>query len=192
MMLESTENGPLVYPTIEENSAIRPKNYAELFEQEKLQDNYDVYATNMVLQGLHPDVHPPPSVPQNAYHSPSISQQPPVKFPQVDSGLTVLVFLLGMNSSTEASGSKPRSNTKKDRIPQTSSSNKEKNKVEDHPRIAKSSLNNMIVFLKQSTVKRNKKKNSWKTVGKVFTDIRYRWKPIGRTFIIVGNACPLT
>ncbi|GJV63261.1 hypothetical protein Tco_1474089 [Tanacetum coccineum] len=45
-------------------------------------------------------------------------------------------------SSSEASGSKPRSNTKKDRISQTSNSNKKKNKVEDHPRIAKSSLNN--------------------------------------------------
>ncbi|GKB41039.1 retrovirus-related pol polyprotein from transposon TNT 1-94 [Tanacetum coccineum] len=47
-----------------------------------------------------------------------------------------------VSSSTEASGSKPRSNKKKDMISQTSSSNKKKNKVEDHPRIAKSSLNN--------------------------------------------------
>ncbi|GKB30845.1 integrase, catalytic region, zinc finger, CCHC-type containing protein [Tanacetum coccineum] len=39
--------------------------------------------------------HPPPSVPQNAYHSPSISQQPPVEFPQIDSGLAVPVFLPG-------------------------------------------------------------------------------------------------
>ncbi|GKA19547.1 retrovirus-related pol polyprotein from transposon TNT 1-94 [Tanacetum coccineum] len=46
-------------------------------------------------------------------------------------------------SSTEAMRSKPRSNTKKDRISQTSSSNKTKNKVEDQPRIAKSSLNNV-------------------------------------------------
>ncbi|GJV55221.1 hypothetical protein Tco_1456226 [Tanacetum coccineum] len=45
-------------------------------------------------------------------------------------------------SSTEASGSKPRSNTKKDRITQTSSSKKKTNKVEDQPRISKSSLNN--------------------------------------------------
>ncbi|GKE33131.1 hypothetical protein Tco_1452453, partial [Tanacetum coccineum] len=44
---------------------------------------------------------------------------------------------------SEASGSKPRNNTKKDRITQTSSSNKKKNKVEDDPMIAKSSLNNM-------------------------------------------------
>ncbi|GKC31418.1 retrotransposon protein, putative, unclassified, partial [Tanacetum coccineum] len=49
---------------------------------------------------------------------------------------------LRVRSSTKASGSKPRSNTKKDRIPQNSSSNKKKNKVEVYPRIAKSGLNN--------------------------------------------------
>ncbi|GJT55192.1 retrovirus-related pol polyprotein from transposon TNT 1-94 [Tanacetum coccineum] len=48
-----------------------------------------------------------------------------------------------VSSSTEASESKPRRNTKKDRIMQTSSSNKKQNKVEDQPRIAKSSLNNL-------------------------------------------------
>nr|GEV86842.1 hypothetical protein [Tanacetum cinerariifolium] len=49
----------------------------------------------------------------------------------------------GVSSSTEASKLKRRSNTKKDRITQTSSSNKKKNKVKDQPRIAKSSLNNL-------------------------------------------------
>nr|GEY36756.1 retrovirus-related Pol polyprotein from transposon TNT 1-94 [Tanacetum cinerariifolium] len=39
MMLESIENGPLVYPTIEENGVIRPKKYADLTEQEQLQDD---------------------------------------------------------------------------------------------------------------------------------------------------------
>ncbi|GKD65058.1 hypothetical protein Tco_1307166, partial [Tanacetum coccineum] len=48
-----------------------------------------------------------------------------------------------VSSSTKVSGSKPWSNTKKYRITQTSSSNKKINKVEDQPRIAKSSLNNM-------------------------------------------------
>nr|GEZ94064.1 hypothetical protein [Tanacetum cinerariifolium] len=42
MMFESIKNGPLVYPTIEENSAIRPKKYAELSEQEKLKDDCEV------------------------------------------------------------------------------------------------------------------------------------------------------
>ncbi|GKC48562.1 hypothetical protein Tco_1071307 [Tanacetum coccineum] len=52
MMLESIENGPLVYPTIEENGVIRPKKYAKLTEQEKLQDDCDVQETNIILQGL--------------------------------------------------------------------------------------------------------------------------------------------
>nr|GEU74699.1 retrovirus-related Pol polyprotein from transposon TNT 1-94 [Tanacetum cinerariifolium] len=57
MMLESIENGPLVYPTIEENGKIHEKKYVELAEQEKLQDNYDVQENNIVLQGLLPDVY---------------------------------------------------------------------------------------------------------------------------------------
>ncbi|GJT73814.1 retrovirus-related pol polyprotein from transposon TNT 1-94, partial [Tanacetum coccineum] len=57
MMLESIENGPLVYPTIEKNGAIRPKKFAELTKQEKLQDDCDVQATNIILQGLLPDVY---------------------------------------------------------------------------------------------------------------------------------------
>ncbi|GKE06805.1 retrovirus-related pol polyprotein from transposon TNT 1-94, partial [Tanacetum coccineum] len=45
-----------------------------------------------------------------------------------------------VNSCTNASGSKPRSNTKKNRISPTKSVNK--NKVEEHPRTNKSSLKN--------------------------------------------------
>ncbi|GJZ67527.1 hypothetical protein Tco_0630767 [Tanacetum coccineum] len=57
MMLESIENGPLVYPTIEKHGKIREKKYAELTEQEQLQDDCDVQATNIVLQGLPTDVY---------------------------------------------------------------------------------------------------------------------------------------
>ncbi|GKB64521.1 hypothetical protein Tco_0920707, partial [Tanacetum coccineum] len=57
MMLESIEIRPLVYPTIEENGQIHKKKYAELTKQEKLQDKYDVQATNIVFQGLPPDVY---------------------------------------------------------------------------------------------------------------------------------------
>ncbi|GJW69926.1 zf-CCHC domain-containing protein [Tanacetum coccineum] len=56
MMLESIKNGPLVYPTIEEDGQIRKKKYAKLTEQEQLQDDCDVQATNIALQGLPPDV----------------------------------------------------------------------------------------------------------------------------------------
>ncbi|GJR78447.1 hypothetical protein Tco_0149232 [Tanacetum coccineum] len=47
----------------------------------------------------------------------------------------------GVKPSTSASGSQPSSNTKKDKIRQTPSSN-QKNKVEAHPRKVKSSLKN--------------------------------------------------
>ncbi|GKC38561.1 hypothetical protein Tco_1280034 [Tanacetum coccineum] len=57
MMLESIKNGPLVYPTIEENGQIHNKKYAELSKQEQLQDDCDVQETNIVLQGLPPDVY---------------------------------------------------------------------------------------------------------------------------------------
>ncbi|GJT63829.1 retrovirus-related pol polyprotein from transposon TNT 1-94 [Tanacetum coccineum] len=95
MMVESIENGPLIYPTVEVDGKIRKKKYIKLTEQEQLQDDCDVQATNIVLQGLSPDIQPTPSVPQNTYHSPPISQQLPVEFPQINSGLAVLVFLLG-------------------------------------------------------------------------------------------------
>ncbi|GJR16873.1 hypothetical protein Tco_0965400 [Tanacetum coccineum] len=53
LMLDKTI-GPLVYPTIEENGQVRDKKYAELTEQEKLQDDCDVQALNIVLQGDDP------------------------------------------------------------------------------------------------------------------------------------------
>ncbi|GJW34180.1 hypothetical protein Tco_0054212 [Tanacetum coccineum] len=57
MMLDSIDNGPLVYPTVEENGQIRTKKYSELTEAQQLQDNCDVQATNIILDGLPPDVY---------------------------------------------------------------------------------------------------------------------------------------
>nr|GEX65301.1 hypothetical protein [Tanacetum cinerariifolium] len=57
MMLDSIDNGPLVYPTVEENGQIRPKKYFELTEAQQLQDDCDVQATNIILHGLPPDVY---------------------------------------------------------------------------------------------------------------------------------------
>ncbi|GJS05051.1 hypothetical protein Tco_0321559 [Tanacetum coccineum] len=76
----------------------------------------------------------------------------------------------GVISSTEASGSKPRRNTKNTRILQARSDNKKK--VEDHPRNNKSNL---------------KQKN------RVDSSISSKrtWKPTGRKFTL-GEQCPLT
>ncbi|GJR23155.1 hypothetical protein Tco_0971682 [Tanacetum coccineum] len=57
MILESVENGPLIWPTIEENGVIRTKKYVELSAAEKIQADWDMKATNIILQGLLADIY---------------------------------------------------------------------------------------------------------------------------------------
>ncbi|GJT81055.1 hypothetical protein Tco_1055397 [Tanacetum coccineum] len=58
IILNSIENGPLVWPTVAlENGTVRPKTYEKLSDKEKLQADCDLKATNIVLQGLPPDVY---------------------------------------------------------------------------------------------------------------------------------------
>ncbi|GKA30781.1 hypothetical protein Tco_0717086 [Tanacetum coccineum] len=57
MILESVENGPLIWPTVEENGVIKTKKYVELFVAEKIQADCDVKVTNNILQGLPADIY---------------------------------------------------------------------------------------------------------------------------------------
>ncbi|GJS40875.1 hypothetical protein Tco_0565918 [Tanacetum coccineum] len=57
MILESVENGPLIWPSIEENRVTRPKKYSELSPTEAIQADCDIKATNIILQGLPPEVY---------------------------------------------------------------------------------------------------------------------------------------
>ncbi|GJV23382.1 hypothetical protein Tco_1376077 [Tanacetum coccineum] len=57
MILESDENGPLIWPTVEENKVIRTKKYAKLSAAEKIQADCDMKATNIILQGLPADIY---------------------------------------------------------------------------------------------------------------------------------------
>nr|GEW89468.1 nucleotide-binding alpha-beta plait domain-containing protein [Tanacetum cinerariifolium] len=57
MILESVENGPLLWPTVEENRVTRPKKYSELSATEAIQADCDVKATNIILQGLLTEVY---------------------------------------------------------------------------------------------------------------------------------------
>nr|GEU41821.1 uncharacterized mitochondrial protein AtMg00810-like [Tanacetum cinerariifolium] len=52
MILESVEQGPLIWPTIKENGVTRPRKYSELTPSEAIQADCDVKATNIILQGL--------------------------------------------------------------------------------------------------------------------------------------------
>nr|GEX35475.1 hypothetical protein [Tanacetum cinerariifolium] len=57
MILESVKNGPLIWPSIEENEVTRPKKYSELSATKAIQVDCDVKATNIILQGLSPEVY---------------------------------------------------------------------------------------------------------------------------------------
>nr|GEV56597.1 hypothetical protein [Tanacetum cinerariifolium] len=85
MILESVENGLLLWPTVKENRVTRPKKYSELFATEAIQADCDVKATNIILQGLPPEVY--------ALYAPTVHQQS--DFSQPDTGLVVLVFQKG-------------------------------------------------------------------------------------------------
>nr|GEU33789.1 hypothetical protein [Tanacetum cinerariifolium] len=50
MILEFFENGPLIWPTIDENGVTRLRKYSKLTPAEVIQADCDVKATNMVLQ----------------------------------------------------------------------------------------------------------------------------------------------
>nr|GFA41223.1 hypothetical protein [Tanacetum cinerariifolium] len=52
MILESVENGPLLWPTVEEDGVTRLKKYSELSAVEAIKAECDVKATNIILQGL--------------------------------------------------------------------------------------------------------------------------------------------
>nr|GFA92798.1 integrase, catalytic region, zinc finger, CCHC-type, peptidase aspartic, catalytic [Tanacetum cinerariifolium] len=48
---------PLLWPTVEEDGVTRLKKYSELFAGEAIQADCDVKATNIILQGLPPEVY---------------------------------------------------------------------------------------------------------------------------------------
>nr|GEW10046.1 hypothetical protein [Tanacetum cinerariifolium] len=52
MILESVENDPLLWPTVEEDGVTLLKKYSELSAAKAIQADCDVKATNIILQGL--------------------------------------------------------------------------------------------------------------------------------------------
>nr|GFC32594.1 hypothetical protein [Tanacetum cinerariifolium] len=57
MILESVEQGPLLWPSVEVEGVTRLKKYSELSAAEAIQADCDVKATNIILQGLPPEVY---------------------------------------------------------------------------------------------------------------------------------------
>nr|GEV31542.1 copia protein [Tanacetum cinerariifolium] len=57
IILESVENSPLIWPSIKENGVTRPTKYSELSPTKAIQADCDIKATNIILQGLPPEVY---------------------------------------------------------------------------------------------------------------------------------------
>nr|GFB17199.1 hypothetical protein [Tanacetum cinerariifolium] len=57
MILESVEQGPLIWPSVEVEGVTRVKKYSELSVAKTIQADFDVKATNIILQGLPPKVY---------------------------------------------------------------------------------------------------------------------------------------
>nr|GFB51048.1 hypothetical protein [Tanacetum cinerariifolium] len=57
MILESVENGPLIWTMIKENGVTQPKKYSKLSATEATQADCDVKETNIILQGLPSEVY---------------------------------------------------------------------------------------------------------------------------------------
>nr|GFB65312.1 hypothetical protein [Tanacetum cinerariifolium] len=91
MILESVEQGPLIWPSVEVEGVIRLKKYSELSAAEAIQADYDVKATDIILQGLPPEVYALVT-PQSAYAQ--LDQQSSEYSPP-EAGLVVLVFKKG-------------------------------------------------------------------------------------------------
>nr|GFC11718.1 hypothetical protein [Tanacetum cinerariifolium] len=53
----SVKNGLLIWPSMEENGVTRPKIYSELSPTKAIQADCDIKATNIILQGLPPEVY---------------------------------------------------------------------------------------------------------------------------------------
>nr|GEZ85381.1 hypothetical protein [Tanacetum cinerariifolium] len=113
MILKYVESGPLLWLSIEENGVTRLKKYFELSTIEAIQADCNVKATNIILQGLLPEVYalvsthksdqphqlqPQASTYQSSqyaspYHTPHCLSQSEFSSPKT--GLVVLVFQKG-------------------------------------------------------------------------------------------------
>ncbi|GJU88414.1 retrovirus-related pol polyprotein from transposon TNT 1-94, partial [Tanacetum coccineum] len=117
-----------------------------------------------------------------------------------------LLTSTGVKPTTSASGSKPSGNTKNNRITRPPSSN-QKNKVEEHPRKVKSSLNKMNSVsesISNAHVKHSMRNAKFESICGIYNKCLFDANHdmcvidyvndvnVRRTFTIVGNKCPVT
>nr|GFA20036.1 hypothetical protein [Tanacetum cinerariifolium] len=92
MILELVEQDPLLWPSVEVEGVTRLKKYSELSAAEAIQADCDVKATNIIQQGLPPEVYALVSTHKIEY---ALIAYNPSEFSSPETGLVVLVFQKG-------------------------------------------------------------------------------------------------
>nr|GFC11698.1 hypothetical protein [Tanacetum cinerariifolium] len=64
--------------------------------------------------------------------------------------------------------------------------------ADNHDKCVVEYINSMNVCRKSKSAKTPVNRKVWKTTGKVFKTVGYKWIPTRRIFTLVGNVCPLT
>nr|GEY28914.1 integrase, catalytic region, zinc finger, CCHC-type, peptidase aspartic, catalytic [Tanacetum cinerariifolium] len=64
--------------------------------------------------------------------------------------------------------------------------------ADNHDKCVVEYINSGNARRKSKSAKKPVNRKVWKTTGKVFKTVGYKWTPTGWTFTIVGNVCPLT
>nr|GEV22048.1 retrovirus-related Pol polyprotein from transposon TNT 1-94 [Tanacetum cinerariifolium] len=183
MILESVEHGLLIWPTIEENAVTRTKKYVELSATEKIQADCNLKETNIILQDGKRDtvvVDKPLDEQLMSKHldtllmgNGKVLNKEELEFladPGIEEG-PVIQSVITHNAAYQA-----------DDLDAYGSDCDEVSTVKAVLMANLSSYRSEVLS----------EKEEWKPARKVFTKTGYIWRPTGRTFTLVGNACPLT
>nr|GEW34286.1 integrase, catalytic region, zinc finger, CCHC-type, peptidase aspartic, catalytic [Tanacetum cinerariifolium] len=152
MILKFVVNGPLIWPTIEENEVTRPRKYSKLSPMDAIQADCDVKQGDDPIDAINHIMSFLLAVVTSCYPTTNSelrnSSNPRQQVTINDGRVTLqpvqgrqISFATGVKLSTSASRSQPSSNTKKEKIQRPPSSTQTK-KVKSHPRTIKSGLKN--------------------------------------------------
>ncbi|GJR89915.1 hypothetical protein Tco_0213926 [Tanacetum coccineum] len=220
--LESIEVDPLflLYQTHQnsyQNSQFQPQvslyqslQYGSPYQSQQYSNNQSstplsiTYPSNDYQSSVHHNVYSPPSsIPQLEYAPTVNQQQQQPEFPQLDSGLTVLVFKQGDDPidainhmmsflSAVVTSRYPTTNNQL-----RNSSNPRQQATINDGRVTLQPVQGRQISFATGTSRTYTPGASGSNSGKQRTVICYNCKgeghiPTGQTFAIVGNACPLT
>nr|GFC38379.1 hypothetical protein [Tanacetum cinerariifolium] len=64
--------------------------------------------------------------------------------------------------------------------------------ADNHDKCVAEYINSVNACRKSKSANEPVNRKVWKTTGKLFKTVGYKWTPTGRIFTLIGNVCPLT